>query len=95
MRKNLFFFQYLPEACPRYAEHLSDLTVLETIDEMNHHIRNALQVISFNSQATGEAKLAEIDQAVERIHWAISEILPKVEPEFTGFEGPANNRARD
>jgi len=65
---------------------------LETIDEMNHHIRNALQVISFNSQAAGEAKLAEIDRAVNRIHWAVSEILPKVEPEFTAFEGSAKHK---
>lgn len=63
---------------------------LETIDEMNHHIRNALQVIAFNAHSSStEFELAEIKQAVNRIQWALREILPKVEPEFTPFEGSA------
>ncbi len=63
---------------------------LETIDQMNHHIRNALQVISFNAHTqSNEFELAEIKRAMNRIQWALREILPKVEPEFAPFEGSA------
>jgi hypothetical protein len=53
---------------------------LETIDQMNHHIRNALQVISFTVHANQEhaQEVANIDRAVNRIQWALREILPKM-----------------
>ncbi len=67
---------------------------LETINEMNHHIRNALQVISFNvHKESNEFELAEIKRAMYRIQWALREILPKVEPEFSSFEGSARDQA--
>jgi ABC-type multidrug transport system fused ATPase/permease subunit len=68
---------------------------LEIIDEMNHHIRNALQVISFNVRPTArnDFEMGEMKQAVERIHWTLREILPKVEPEFTPFEGSGRHKA--
>lgn len=63
---------------------------LATIDEMNHHIRNALQIISFNAHGeSSETELAEIRQAVARIQWSLNEILPKVEPEFAPFDRSA------
>ncbi len=63
---------------------------LHTIGEMNHHIRNALQVIAFSVHATGNRKeLEEITDAVNRIQWALREVLPKVEPGFEPFEGSA------
>lgn len=69
---------------------------LETIDLMNHHIRNALQVISFNAHShTNESELEEVKRAMNRIQWALREILPKVEPEFSGFEGSARDRSDD
>ena len=50
---------------------------LHTISEMNHHIRNALQVISFYSRKEADEKtIAALDQAVNRIEWALSEVLP-------------------
>ena len=53
---------------------------LESIDQMNHHIRNALQVISFSVHANQEhaKEVANIDRAVNRIQWALREILPKM-----------------
>jgi hypothetical protein len=67
---------------------------LETIDEMNHHIRNALQVISFNAHSqSNEFELAEMKRAMNRIQWALREILPRVEPEFAPFEGSARDQA--
>src|SRR5258706_8945825 len=52
---------------------------LETIDEMNHHIRNALQVIANSQYLPDQHKALEaIDVAVQRIEWALQEVLPKV-----------------
>ncbi len=50
---------------------------LRTIADMNHHIRNALQVIAYASTATDQAQSVKlIDQSVERIEWALREVLP-------------------
>lgn len=67
---------------------------LAVIDEMNHHIRNALQVIAFKTLSSPDAaEVTEITRAVDRIQWSLREILPRVEPEFTSFEGSARKEA--
>lgn len=50
---------------------------LRTIAEMNHHIRNALQVITY-ATAVGkdDASVEMIRNSVERIEWALREVLP-------------------
>ena len=50
---------------------------LSTISEMNHHIRNALQVITY-ATATGnhDESVDLIRTSVERIEWALREVLP-------------------
>ncbi len=49
---------------------------LEMIAEMNHHIRNALDVIQLSAHTTrDEAAIAMVNEAVERIEWALQEIL--------------------
>jgi tetratricopeptide (TPR) repeat protein len=50
---------------------------LSTISEMNHHIRNALQVITY-ATATGnhDESVELIRTSVERIEWALREVLP-------------------
>ncbi len=51
---------------------------LRTIREMNHHIRNALQVISY--WVTGEEDQQEVRMlrdSVERIEWALRDVLPQ------------------
>lgn len=50
---------------------------LRTIAEMNHHIRNSLQVITY-ANATGKTSesMEMIRQSVERIEWALREVLP-------------------
>ena len=49
------------------------------IEQMNHHIRNALQVIVARASLEQETKpeLRQIDDAVARIDWALREILPR------------------
>src|SRR5947209_9020196 len=50
---------------------------LRTISEMNHHIRNALQVISYYSEKQQDEKIVDmLGQAVKCIEWALSEVLP-------------------
>jgi hypothetical protein len=50
---------------------------LRTIAEMNHHIRNALQIIAYANATTERAQSMElIRQSVERIEWALREVLP-------------------
>ena len=50
---------------------------LRTIAEMNHHIRNALQVITYAAATTKHDESVElIRHSVERIEWALREVLP-------------------
>ena len=50
---------------------------LEVIQLMNHHIRNALQVIRYAAYIPSERdQVAHVDEAIERIDWALREILP-------------------
>ncbi|HEY1939815.1 MAG TPA: hypothetical protein VGJ33_17925 [Candidatus Angelobacter sp.] len=54
---------------------------MKTIAELNHHIRNALQVIKFlgGQQRSGldALQLQLINDSVERIEWALREVLPR------------------
>ncbi len=50
---------------------------LTTIELMNHHVRNALQVITYSVYRQGSSEqVTEIQDAVNRIDWALREILP-------------------
>lgn len=52
---------------------------LAIIADMNHHVRNALQVISFHAYSNADKKEIEaIRESMERIQWALKEILPKL-----------------
>jgi hypothetical protein len=56
---------------------------MQTVAELNHHIRNALQVIKYwgGSQPTLDSmQLQLINESVERIEWALREVLPKYFP---------------
>ena len=49
---------------------------LRTIAEMNHHIRNSLQIITYATAADTEESVELIRDSVERIEWALREVLP-------------------
>lgn len=52
---------------------------LRVIAEMNHHIRNALQVIAYHTWSQkSEQEIASMHQAVNRITWALQEVLPQL-----------------
>jgi hypothetical protein len=51
---------------------------LRKIADMNHHVRNALAVVQFYGTHRGDRYAAEaVAEAVERIEWALREVLPK------------------
>ncbi len=54
---------------------------MKTIAELNHHIRNALQVIKFLGMQTRSGldavQLQLINDSVDRIEWALREVLPR------------------
>jgi ABC-type multidrug transport system fused ATPase/permease subunit len=63
---------------------------LEALNEVNHHVRNALQSLAFTSAALkGSKESAAISEAIQRIQFALLEILPKVEPTYEPFQGSA------
>ena len=58
-------------------QRLREIKRLETIALLNHHIRNALQAIVTSSGATNSTDT--IRSAVERIEWALGEVLPDIQ----------------
>lgn len=58
---------------------------VKTIAELNHHIRNALQVIKFwgaqQRPSLDAMQLQLINDSVDRIEWALREVLPRYDVE--------------
>jgi len=67
---------------------------MKTIAELNHHIRNALQVIKFwgaqHRPALDAMQLQLINDSVDRIEWALREVLPRyqIDPVTTATPDP-------
>jgi len=61
---------------------------LKKIAEMNHHVRNALQVVTFYGHMAQDEKAARlIQESIQRIEWTLNEVLPR------GWElGPPHGR---
>ena len=52
---------------------------VEVIAGMNHHVRNALQVISLSAfSSADQQQLIAIRESMNRIQWALRELLPKL-----------------
>ena len=49
---------------------------LAVISAMNHHVRNALQAIAYVPYTEQAKQIMLIEQSVNRIQWALQEILP-------------------
>jgi ABC-type bacteriocin/lantibiotic exporter with double-glycine peptidase domain len=63
---------------------LAELRRLESIALMNHHIRNALQAIVLCSGTSESAEI--IRESVNRIEWALSDIVPGTEDDLKSPE---------
>jgi signal transduction histidine kinase len=59
--------------------HRAMLNKVRVIAAMNHHVRNALQAISYAPYTEQEKQIKMIGQSVQRIQWALREILPAEE----------------
>jgi hypothetical protein len=61
--------------------HRAMVDKIRVIAAMNHHVRNALQAITFAPYAEQSKQIQLIDESAKRIQWALREILPgEVEP---------------
>jgi len=61
--------------------HRATATRLQVIGEMNHHIRNALSVISLSTrEVQNKQAIRVITEALDHIEWTLSEILPRQKP---------------
>jgi hypothetical protein len=47
------------------------------VDELNHHVRNALQVILNKQMLCPHCNQEDTSEAMQRVDWALKEILPK------------------
>jgi hypothetical protein len=56
--------------------HREVLRKISVIAAMNHHVRNALQSISYAPYAEQTRQIQLIKDSVQRIQWALREILP-------------------
>lgn len=76
------------------SKHLAEK--LKTIEMMNHHVRNALQVIVDSVYVHGHAQqVEEIANSVKRINWALQEILPgKVLDEYDAPESVPKKQSK-
>jgi signal transduction histidine kinase len=59
----------------------AELLRMRVIAEMNHHIRNALAAISLSTDMIkNQQSIRVISERVNRIEWALREVLPRSEP---------------
>jgi hypothetical protein len=66
----------------------------ETIRLMNHHVRNALQVIYASSHSLNTEKdTTRVGEAVKRIEWALREVLPAQEADHVLLSGSVSKKA--
>lgn len=77
-----------------YEQHRYRVMVerLKVISGMNHHVRNALQAITFSPYAEHAKQLELIENASHRIQWALDEVLPgEGQSQDMPLEGPVRN----
>ena len=67
-------YRTLLQSRARYEALMERLAV---IGDMNHHIRNALQVIDYHNRTDERAHaVQQVSEAVTRIEWTLREVLP-------------------
>lgn len=68
---------------------------LRVIADLNHHIRNALQVITYATAQNRQVdSMTFVRESVDRITWALREVLPEYQPSSAnGAAAPKQNGA--
>ncbi len=70
------------------------LARLQVIAALNHHVRNALEVISLSAYIThDEEAIRRITEGVNRIDWALREILPRERFPLVAGESPSTSES--
>jgi hypothetical protein len=68
---------------------------IEVLNEVNHHIRNALQTVAMALPRVEEQRAVEdLRVAIERIRWTLQEVLPTLEPRYEPLKGSARELLR-
>jgi hypothetical protein len=73
--------------------HRAILEKVRVIAGMNHHVRNALQALAYVPYTEQEKQIKMVKESVQRIEWALREILPGEPAEEDGkevFQRPAS-----
>jgi len=74
-----FFLVYRQQQHQREIELMQQR--VEIVSELNHHVRNALQVIVYFAQDAKDDQSAErLRDSIDRIRWALNEVLPRYSP---------------
>jgi hypothetical protein len=47
------------------------------VDELNHHVRNSMQVILLQHELNPDCKHENLDEVMQRVDWALREVIPK------------------
>ena len=64
-----------------HRQHQATLARVQMISEINHHTRNALMAISASAHISQNQQcIRVISESVDRIDWALREILPRTQP---------------
>jgi len=64
-----------------HRQHQAALARVQMISEINHHTRNALMAISASVHISQNQQcIRVISESVDRIDWALREILPRTQP---------------
>jgi signal transduction histidine kinase len=51
---------------------------VQKLADMNHHVRNALQVLAYYASQTDDSRAAKlIKESIQRIEWTLIEVLPR------------------
>ena len=66
-------------AIREHEQREADLQRLRIVAEMNHHVRNALQVIVYYCAQMEDQSRQDMQHAIERIQWSLQTILPQIQ----------------
>lgn len=74
--------------------HRSMMRKLKTVAEINHIVRNDLEIMQYSAHVTGDREHMErIRTCVQHIEWALREVLPGEEGEIHGAAAAAKRPA--